>query len=417
MISSYAWFWLGLNLISIVILSFYSMMEMACVSFNKVRLQYYVSKGDKHAIRLNYMLHHPSYLFGTTLIGVNVALIFGSEFSRQFHSSIGLSPDLAPLSQVIIVVIFGELAPMFAARRYAEHMAMLGINFLYLSAILMKPILWAINLLTRLTHHFMGSRYASNPNIFLSQEELQKILEEHDEEKIATGSSEDFNAIVSNIFNLREKTVQQVMTPLKNISMISSSSTIGEMRETLSETDYPFLVVYQQKNSNIIGIAFPRDLVREPDSRKIRDHIRQPWFITQRSEILQILTQFRYNNQTLAVVIDEKGLAVGILTLEDVIEEIFGKTRLSLPPTKHIPSVPLIELTVPGNMKIADFNRMYEVRLKVEEDVETFSDLIIKVLAHHPEEGESIYIPPFELQVKETSLLEVKSVTIKTKIT
>jgi len=102
------------------------MVEMACVSFNKVRLHYYVNQGNRRAIWLNYLLQHPFRLFGTTLIGVNVAMVVGSECSREFHSALGLSPDLAPLSQVIIVVIFAELAPMFAARHYAEHVAMLG---------------------------------------------------------------------------------------------------------------------------------------------------------------------------------------------------------------------------------------------------------------------------------------------------
>lgn len=416
MISSNPWLWLGLNLASIIILSFYSMMEMACVSFNKVRLQYYVSQGDKHAIRLNYLLHHPSYLFGTTLIGVNVALFFGSEFARQFHSAVGLSPDLAPISQVFLVVIFGELAPMFAARRYAEHMAMLGINFLYLSSIVMKPALWGIDFLTRLTHHFMGNRYESTPNIFLSQEELLKILEEHDEEKAVSGGSEDFNAIVSNIFNLRDKNAMQVMTPIKNFPAVPSSCTIGEIRQVFRTADSPFLVVYHLKISNIVGIAFPRDLVRESDSRRIRDHIRQPWFITQRAEILHIVAQFRQNKQTVAVVLDEKGHTVGIVTLEDVIEEIFGKTILTLPTGKQKSLVPLIERTVSGDMKISDFNQMYDVHLLAEEG-ETFAELIMKILGHQPEEGETIYLPPFELEVKEASLLEIKSVTIKTKIT
>ncbi len=116
-----------LNFLSIIMLAFYSMTEMACVSFNKVRLQYYVSKGMKRAIWLNALLQHPSRLFGTTLIGVNIAMFFGSEFSRQFYSSIGLNPDWSPLTQVILVVIFGELAPMFAARRYPEHVSILGI--------------------------------------------------------------------------------------------------------------------------------------------------------------------------------------------------------------------------------------------------------------------------------------------------
>ena len=132
------------------------MLEMACVSFNKIRLQYYVSKGYKRAIWLNYLLQHPSRLFGTTLICVNVGLIVGSECSREFYSSIGLNPDWAPLTQVFFVVIFGELSPMFAARNYAENVAMLGVPLIYFSAKLMSPLLWATSLLSKLCNLLVG---------------------------------------------------------------------------------------------------------------------------------------------------------------------------------------------------------------------------------------------------------------------
>src|SRR5580658_9565833 len=113
-------------IICLIVQGFFAMIEMACVSFNKVRLQYYVSKGKKRALWLSFLLHHPAYLFGTTLIGVNTALVIGSEYSRRFYDAMGLSPDLAPLSQIVIVLIFAEISPMFAGRRYAEHVAMLG---------------------------------------------------------------------------------------------------------------------------------------------------------------------------------------------------------------------------------------------------------------------------------------------------
>src|SRR5437879_1442922 len=111
MISSVLW-WSLMNLLFLMMLAFYSMMEMACVSFNKVRLQYYVSKGQRRAIWINNLMQNSSIFFGTTLIGVNVALMAGSECSCQLYLSMGLNPDFSFLTQVLIVVIFGELAPM-----------------------------------------------------------------------------------------------------------------------------------------------------------------------------------------------------------------------------------------------------------------------------------------------------------------
>lgn len=406
-------FWLVLNIISIVVLSFYSMMEMACVSFNKIRLQYYLSKGNPHAQRLNYLLHKPERLFGTTLIGVNVAMMFGSEFARLFHASIGINPDWAPLSQVMIVVIFGELAPMFAARRYAENVAMLGVDILYTSAKIMTPILWIIGGLTRIIHFFIGK--SSGQNIFLSHEELQKILETVEEEGAATGFTPEFNTIISNIFTLRNKNVEQVMTPIESVFKVPSNCTVDELREMLKKISQTFVPIYHRSANHIVGVAFPRDLLRVSDSQRVSEYARQPWFITKKMGIIQILKQFRVNEQEVAVVLNERGEAIGILTLDDIVEEIFGHYELGVTPSKSFKNIPLIERTFPADTSIEVLNKMHNLNLDPQ-GVETLGELVTKVLGHQPSEGETVYIPPFEFKIKEASLLDIKLITIKTLI-
>lgn len=407
--NSSALWWLFLNLASIAVLSFYSMMEMACVSFNKVRLQYYVSKENRRAIWLNFLLHHPTRLFGTTLIGVNIALFSGSEFSREFYSSMGLNPDLSPLTQIIIVVIFGELAPMFAARRYAEHVALLGVPIVYLSAKLMAPLLWILGGVSKIFNFLVGGR-ETDTNIFLSQDELQKILEEHDEEKPYASDTEEFNTISSNIFNLGTKDASQVMEPLDSAPKIPSHATVREMRSAIAKTDSEYLLVYHRDLKNIVGIAFPREFIRIADSKKVRDHARAPWFITQNTKVMQILKQFRNNNQSVAIILDNQGHGVGIIHLYDIMEEIFGTvTTLSRRPKTQL----LIERTFPGSMKVGDFNAQFGVTLSEKTDL-TLSDLLTLELERHPEVGDSIFLDPFEITVKEVTILGVKTVSINT---
>jgi putative hemolysin len=407
MISSALW-WLFFNLLSIVILAFYSMMEMACVSFNKVRLNYYVSKGNHRAIWLNDLLHNSFRLFGTTLIGVNVAMFAGSECSREFHTAIGINPDWAPLSQVVLVVIFGELAPMFAARHYAEHVAMLGIPLLYFSARAMAPLIWVTGLITQLSNLLFGHK-KSGTEMFLSQEELQTILEEHSEE--GGGEKEEFNQVTTQIFQLRHKEAYQVDTPIQDIPRLSSNATVGEMRHILKHVDHNYVAVYYRDIRNIVGIAFPRDLVRIPDSRRIRDYARPPWFVTQHTKIAQILHQFKQNNQSVAVMLDKHGKALGVITLDDLLREIFGEEEYSPEEKKrHL----FIARTFPGTMLVKEFNQEFGVILHTK-DEQTLSELFERELGHHPDEGESVIVGPFELTAKETSLLEVISITINTR--
>ncbi len=409
--------WLFLNLASIVILGFYSMMEMACVSFNRVRLHYYVSKGQKRAILLNDLLHHSSRLFGTTLIMVNVAMFYSSEFAREFHIAVGLSPDLAPLSQVFIVLILGELAPMFAARSYSEHMAMIGVPILHASARILMPILWLLDHVTSFVSRIISGKNV-NANIYLTQEELQKILEQHEEDQLYATDRKEFNAITSSIFNLRHKEVGQVMTPISKIPAIASNGTIEQARNLFKQTKVNYLPIYHNERTNIVGIVFPRELIRAVPGREMREYGRSPWFVTQHVKLNHILKQFRVNNQEVALILDRQGYTIGFITLDDVIEEVFGRSETSkasgISKIKNVKKI-FIDRTFPSTMTVEEFYRQFKVLLDEDRKL-TLVELMEKYLGYRPEGGESIYIDPFEISVKETSLHTIKTISVKNKI-
>lgn len=406
-------YWFILNILSIMVLAFYSMLEMACVSFNKIRLQYYVSKGNKQAIWLNYLLQHPSRLFGTTLIGVNIALVIGSECAREFYSAIGLPPDLAPLTQVILVVIFGELAPMFAARRYPEHVALLGMPLLYASAKLMTPILWVLGWISKIANMIAGGN-EDEGNIYLTQEELQKILEETDE---TAGDSEsaEFSAITANIFTLRGKDVRQVMQPLSTATALQSSATIEQMEHLLQKTGGDFVPLYHRDITNIVGIVYPRDALRASEHKRVREYAWSPWFVTETTTMMQILKQFRTNNENVAFILNPQGQSIGLVTLSDVLGEIFGKMSYAFTheTQSHLKKLMLIEKTFPGDLTVADFYAQYQVRLDQDPSI-TLAELMEARLGRQPEKGDSIFIAPLELTVKEATLREIKTISIST---
>jgi CBS domain containing-hemolysin-like protein len=406
-------FFLFMIIACIMVQGFFAMLELACVSFNKVRLQYYVSKKNRRAIWLSYLLHHPALLFGTTLIAVNSSLILGSECARRFYVSLGLSPDLAPLSQVLLVVIFAELAPMFAGRRYAEHVAMLGVPVLYLFSIVLRPVIWALDLLCRGVNRLIGKPVASGT--YLSREELQNIIEEREETISTEPPKQELNTVVANIFTLKNMTAKGLMRPLSHVPVVPSFCTIKEMREIVKDKQIYYLPIFHRNPQNIVAIAYPRDLLRLSDNKRIKDHARQPWFITEQSSILQILKQFRRNNQSLAIVLNEKGLATGVLTLDEIIDEIFGQKDKwmsfgdFLPKAYHV----VVDRTLPGDTRLDAFNRQFSVNL-VYQDAETLEEVMVLALGHPPAKGESVRIDQFELEVHEASLLGAKMIQVRT---
>lgn len=401
-----------MTFICIVAQGFFAMMEMAFVSFNKVRLQYYVSKKVLRAKWLSFLLNHPALLFGATLIGVNAALLLGSECSRRLYEAVGADPDFAPLTQIIFVLIFAEITPIVAGRRYAEHASMLGVPIVFALAIVLSPVIWLLDILCQLVNRML--RIPKGVGLYLTRDELQKIIEEREE--AASGipqKKEEFNTIVANIFSLRSKTAKELMIPIQMVKTIPATSNLGDMKNLLIATYASFVPLYHRSTANIVAIAYPRDLLRFPDHKKVREHARPPWFITEMNSIMQILKQFRRNNQSVAVVLNQAGLAVGILTLDDILDEIFGGIQRLVSGGPVLTQRIHLDLSLPGNMPLSEFNEQFNVKLEYE-DAETLEDVVRLALGHSPSKGETVRIGEFELEVEEPSLLGAKMISVRT---
>ena len=403
-------FYLCLTVLFLFIQGLFAMLEMAAVSFNKVRLQYWVSQKKKRAIWLSSLLSKPTMLFGATLIGVNASLQLGSECSRRFYEAIGVNPDWAPLSQIILVLIFAELAPMFAGRRYAEHVAMLGVPILYVTSAVLRPIIWLFDLICQGINRLL--RCPVREGLYLSREDLQHMFQQREEEQ---RPAKEINTVAANIFALKSKVAADLMSPLNEVQMVPSFCTIGEMRTLLNYSYSPFLPIYERDPRQVLGIAYPRDLLRISEEKKVRDYARSAWFITENSSILQILKQFRRNNQSIAVVLNDAGHATGFLSLDDIIDAIFGKTddwesfEDIAPRMHHV----IVDRVFPGDMHIKDFNRKYHVHLDPE-DTKTLEEILEKKLGHPPEKGESIHLDQFELTVEDAPIMGPKKIAIRT---
>lgn len=396
-------FFLSFTFAAIIVQAIFASFEMGCVSFNKVRLQYYVRSEHKRAIWLNYLLKRPSRLFGTTLIGVNTALQIGSECSRRFYESIHLNPDWAPITQVVLVVIFAELAPLFAARRHPEQLAMISAPLMILCARLFSPLIWTFGALSNGIHYLMGK--SREVPLFLSREEVKMAFEEQEE------GEDEFTGVLRQIFQLKNQTAKELMIPLSQIQMIASFHSLAEARHNLSVHYEPFIPIYHRSCSNIVAIAHLRDLLRCDENRKVIECSRSPWFVTESTSILNILEQFKRNNQIVAIILNSLGEALGLLTLDHILAQIFGKEQLLSEESEsrffHV------ERTLAGDMKVELFNEQFQSKIPcVKED--TLSDLIVRELDHSPVKGETIRIDSFVFTILEPSLRGVKILSVHT---
>lgn len=393
------------TLFAVAVQGFFALFEMACVSFNKVRLQYYVSLGNRRALWLNYLLKRPSRLFGTTLIGINTALQLGSECARRYYESIHLNPDWAPLTQVFIVVILGELAPLFAARRHSEQVAMFCVPLMVLIARLLTPFIWAFDAISRVIHRFMGK--SKEAPLFLSREEVRMAFEEREE------GEDEFNAAASHIFQLKNLTAGQLMTPLSQVLLLPSQSTLAQVRASLGSFSLPLFPIYHRQQHNIIAIAHLRDLLRLEEGKKVLEEGKSPWFVAQDTSVLQILEQFRRNNQSVAVILDSSGQSCGILTLDQIVSYIFGVEADSGSAETNLLQAHYVERTLSAEMSVETFNRQFEANLPLDRG-DTLSELLLKELGHLPVKGEVVRIGSFSFTVEEPTLRGIKTLSVHT---
>lgn len=400
-------FFLLFVVISLICQGYFTMMEMACLSFNRLRLQYYISQGDRKSIWLGALLNRPTYLFGTTLIGVNLFLQIGSECARLFYTSLGLNPDYAMISQVFLVMIFAELSPMFAARAHAEHVMRIGITPIYFLSKIFTPFIWILNGICLLLDAILKS-----PKVYgnyLTREELQKAIETK-EIKEPKKEQKQLDSLVESIFALRGKTPKDLMIPLAKVTMVPFDATVKEAKAILHTHYHPFAPLYSKQRSNVFGIIYSRNLLCLEDDKYVKDIALSPWFITEKNSIFQVLKQFRWNNQHFAIVLDENGGATGMLTLDCIIDAMFESVAVEKIRESQKPLI-IVDRAFPADTSIKEINEILGIMLPSQNE-DTLEDLMTLYLGHSPQKLDAVRIRDFLLTMEETPFMADKTVRI-----
>lgn len=385
------------------------MQEMACISCNKLRLDFAVAKRERWALWLQNLLEQPSRLFCTTLIGVNVALMISSESSRRLFEAWGIEPNLAPLAEIPIVLIFGELIPMFAARIYADHASRLGVPLLYVSARALSPFIAIFEFFFRAVGRLFGKKKKQESLPFLSRDELQMLLEEHQAGYLGEIDTPE-DKIMSNIFSLRNKRAFQFMQPLHQVQCVSSRAQVSDLREVVKKSMQSFFPVFHRTKQKIVGYIYPNDVLSASSKKRIEEYTEPAYFVSEEAQALDILTKLQEEELDAAIVLNVKGEAQGIIFLEDLLDELFGSE-----PKRPRPSIHYLEKTISADMSIDEFNKEYGTLID-SQGCKTFAELIEKLLERAPHPQDNLQLETVEILVKETSLFKAKTIQIRTKI-
>ena len=410
---------LFLILLCVLSEAFFSGSEIAVVSLPKVELQKRLKRGDRRAKLLSELLKEPEKLLTTTLIGTNLSTVTGSTIFTTYvmdgivHSFPFLSdyPELVTvLCFTPVTLTFGELIPKSLFQKYSHIVAFKIVYPIYFFYILFKPVSFVVMGFSKFVAHLLKAEEERSP--FVTKEELKLLVE----------SSSRFNVdkternILRNVLELKEKSIGNVYTPLSKVIAVSENASVLEALELMEKSGFSKLPVYEGRIDNIVGYILVSDLisVNKPDL-KVREIMRPILVLPEYMNIFDALKEFKKNKEQMGIVVDEFGSTLGIVTIEDILEEIVGRIEdefdretLRIVKTKN-------GVITDASVEIEELNRILKKPLPESPDYVSLAGLILSKLGRFPKEGEKLELPHHTLTVEEIDRKRIKRVKVEEK--
>lgn len=403
-------------IVLIIFLSFsaiFSAAETALMSLSKIRVRQMVENKEKGAERINKLLSNPSRLLSAILIGNNIVNIGASALLTSLaidyfgNRGVGIATGVMTL----LILIFGEITPKSLAAQNSEKISLRLAGLINLVIIIFSPIIF---ILTRITN-FLVKLMGGEVNIdqpFITHEELKTIVNVSHKEGILEGEEKE---MIYNVFDFSDSQAKDVMVPRTDMIAIDIELPYEEIIEIFKQEQYSRIPVYEDTIDNIIGILYVKDLLflqNNRDKFEFKKYLREPHFTYEFKSTKQLFEEMRTNRIHMAIVLDEYGGTEGVVTIEDLVEEIVGEIEDEY--DKEINEIEVIkedEYLVYGNVRIDAINDLIGTNIE-SEDFDSIGGFIIGVLGNFPETGEVIEYDHIKFVVEKVNRNKIEKIRI-----
>jgi len=374
--------------------AYFSGTEMAFIVSNKLKIEVRARKKNIAAQSAFHFVRQPQSFFSAILIGNNIVNIaFASISTIVLANEFGWSDYKILFFVTIITLIIGELIPKYIARETADSLILIVAIPLRIFSIVLYPL---IKLTTHLSKLLTDRKKGSAENLaHLFDKDDMKILvdEAHSVGKVKNEES----SFISKVFDFSEQKVYEAMRPRTDITGISINDSVSNAVDIFIESGYSKLIVYENDLDNIKGFILAKDLFSVPE--QIKDIIRETQFYPETKKSLEILNEFLNNNDSIAVVVDEFGGTAGIVTMEDIIEELFGDINDEYDVEEVICRRSSKDsYIISGKVEIDHINEKYNLNLPIG-DYETIAGFIIDNIGHIPKQNETVTIGNYKFLI------------------
>jgi putative hemolysin len=373
--------------------AFFSSAETSYVTVNRIQLQLLADDGNKNAVRALWILDHSAKMLSAVLIGNNIVNLSASSLATALTINLFGNAYVGACTGIItlIVLIFGEITPKTIATVKAVDLTLSYSAVIKATMTVLTPIIFIIegirSVFLKLLH------IDPNAKTSMTEDELKSLVDVGYEEGAI--ENDEFE-MISNIFSLDESLAKDIMVPRIDMVFVHVDTTYEELMELYQKYTYTRYPVYSESTNNVIGTINMKDLLFYDTSKpfSIRDHLREPHFTFEHKEVGTLLMEMREESISIIIVLDEYGATSGMITLEDILEEIVGEIRDEYDKDETDPIIELKdgrEFLIEGSTNLDDVNDKTGLKLKSEE-YDTIGGYIIEKLDRLPKRGEAILL-------------------------
>ncbi len=402
-------------LVILIILSgFFSGSETAFMSVNRVKIKDQANKGDSRAIKVEKLLQDETKLLTTILIGNNLVNIAASAIATAVAINIFGSSGIGIATGVItlLILVFGEITPKSLGNsKSIKFSKMTAAYFIWLQKLL-YPLIYIFSIMIKV----MVGENKLITSALLSEEEIKRFVNVSEEEGVI---KETESEMIHSIFDFDDTVVREIMVPRIDIVAINKEASIIELVKLTVENGHSRIPVYKESIDDIIGLVYVKDLLtlilesKGQEDVKVEDFIKPIYFIPESKPINQLLAEMKRRKEHMAIIVDEYGGTSGLITIEDLLEEIVGdiQDEYDFEP-KQIEIVNENEILVDGKVDIDDINEILPALLLDRDDYETISGFVLHHLGYFPQEGEDLEFDGLYIQIVKTREYKIEKIKI-----
>lgn len=381
--------------------SFFSSSETALTTVNKIRMRTLADAGDDRALFVLKVIGNPSKMLSAILIGNNIVNLYASSLSTMLatklwgNEAVGLATGVLTL----LILVFGEITPKTISTISAETIALRFARYIYVLMVVLTPVIAVVNQLS-----FMVLRLLRvDPNKkaeAITEDELRTIVEVSHEEGVIESEEKK---MINNVFDFGDSVAKDIMVPRIDMSFVDVNAAYPELMDQFREEKYTRFPVFEETTDNVIGVINIKDIFLGGDVEdfSVRKFLRQPLYTYEFKKVSELMLEMRKTDVNIVIVLDEYGATAGLITLEDMLEEIVGEIRDEYDGDEEelVRELGECEYVVEGSMKLDDLNDRLGLSLE-SEDYDSIGGLVIGYLDHLPEEGEDVTIGNVRLVVE-----------------